>query len=261
MKKEKMTQKRNKWFSISLAGGILLLLLAWQNSAAAALSPKAILQQCDHARGNISGVTWDLTVAAGEGMKISHRHLRVRSRSYNVIAETLSPARRRGQMLILLNGNMWFYKPGLSKPIPVSKRQKLLGLANNGDIASTNYAQNYTVLQQDKDKIEDEPCFVFTLKAKTSKATYKFIKYWVSSRRLVGIKAEFYTARGTKLLKSARMEYKNQVTASGGKPQPFISRMVIHDELMSANTTVLNFSRPSLTPIPASAFNLNLLKR
>ena len=254
-----MTKKITCFF-ICQAGVVLLLLLAGQGNAAA-LSPKAILQQCDHARGNISGVTWDLKVEAREGVKTSHRHLCVRSRSYDVIAETLSPARRRGQMLILLNGNMWFYKPGLSKPIPISKRQKLLGLANNGDIASTNYAENYTILHQERDQLDDEPCFVFTLQAKTSKATYKVIKYWVSIPRLVGIKAEFYTARGEKLLKSATIEYKNHITSKEGKPQPFISRMLIHDELMSANTTVLNFSSPSLTPIPASAFNLNLLKR
>ncbi len=257
-----MTKKIKRFF-ICQAGFVLLLLLlpAWQSDSATLLSPKEILQQCDHARGNISGVTWDLKVEAKDGKKTSHRHLCVRSRSYNVIAETLSPARRRGQMLILLNGNMWFYKPGLSKPIPVSKRQKLLGLANNGDIASTNYAENYSVLHQEIDQLDHEPCYVFTLEAKTSKATYKLIKYWVSKVRLVGIKAQFYTTRGTKLLKSARMEYKNQITSKKGKSQPFISRMVIHDEVMSANTTVLNFSRPSLTPIPASAFNLNLLKR
>ncbi len=252
--------KKCRLFFLWQAAIILLLLPAWPHRAAA-LSPKAILQQCDHARGNISGVTWDLKVEAREGTKTSHRHLQVRSRSYNVIAETLSPARRRGQMLILLDGNMWFYKPGLSKPIPVSKRQKLLGLANNGDIASTNYAENYRVLHQEQETLGGEPCFVFSLEAKTSKATYKFIKYWVSMQRLVGIKAEFYTARGSKLLKSARIEYKNHIASPKGKSQPFISRMVIHDELMSANTTVLNFSSPSLKPIPASAFNLNLLKK
>ncbi|MCK4378832.1 MAG: hypothetical protein KAW01_05785, partial [Deltaproteobacteria bacterium] len=112
-----MTKKIKRFFICQAGVVVILLLLIWQNSAAD-LSPKAILQQCDHARGNISGVIWDLKVEAREGIKTSHRHLRVRSRSYNVIAETLSPARRRGQMLILLNGNMWFYKPGLSKPIP-----------------------------------------------------------------------------------------------------------------------------------------------
>ncbi len=237
-----------------------LLPLVWHHSAAA-LSPKAILRQCDQARGNISGVSWNLKMDAHEGEKTSHRDLHVRSRSYDVIAETLSPARLRGQMLILLNGNMWFYRPGLSKPIPISKRQKLLGLANNGDIASTNYAENYAILHQDRNQMDGEPCLVFTLQAKTNKATYKIIKYWVSMPRLVGIQAEFYTARGEKLLKSARMEYKNRIISKDGKPQPFISRMLIHDELMSANTTVLNFSSPSLTPIPASAFNLNLLKK
>ena len=242
---------------------VLLLLLVWSGNAAAqtALPSKAILKQCDHARGNISGVTWDLRVEAKEGKKVRHQHLKVRSRSYDAIAETLSPARRRGQMLILLNGNMWFYKPGLSKPIPVSKRQKLLGLANNGDIASTNYAENYTILHREVESLDKEPCFVFSLEAKTSRASYKFIRYWVSIKRLVGIKAEFYTARGSKLLKSARMEYNNHIISSTGVSHPVISRMVINDELISFNTTVLNFSTPLLKPIPASAFNLNLLNK
>lgn len=252
--------KKAKHFPIFQMGFIILLLLIWNNNAAA-LSPKEILQQCDQARGNISGVVWDIKVEDRGKNKISHRHLQVQSQNYNAIAETLSPARLRGQMLILLNGNMWFYKPGLSKPIPVSKRQKLLGLANNGDIASTNYAEDYTIVRQELDQLDHEPCDVFTLEAITRNATYKSIKYWVSKKRVVGIKAQFYTARGTKLLKSARMEYKNNFVSKEGKSQPFISRMVIHDELMPANKTILSFSRPLIKPLPAAVFNLNLLKR
>ena len=76
----------------------------------------------------------------------------------------------------------------------------------------------------------------------------------------LGVKAEFYTSGGDKLLKSARMEYDNQVMTSDGLRR-FISQMVIHDELMSDDMTTLNFSDPVLQPIPAHVFNLNLLRK
>lgn len=228
--------------------------------SASELSHYAILEKCDQARGNLQGVSWNVTVEALEQGKTNFRKIYVRSKSFDVIAETLSPPRRKGHMLVLVKGNMWFYKPDLSKPVPVSQRQKLLGLAANGDIASTNYAKDYEVLNQSNENIDGEECIVFDLKAKTANASYRMIKYWISSKRLVGIKAEFYTVQGEKLLKSARMEYNNLIIDKDGE-RPFISRMLIYDELMSDNKTILNFSNPVLESIPSHVFNLNLLRK
>jgi ABC-type oligopeptide transport system ATPase subunit len=114
-----------------------------------AVTPYEILKECDEARGNLGGITWTVFVEALErGRKNAHRIL-VKSSGFNVVAETLMPPRRKGQLLILVKGNMWFYKPDLSKPVPVSQRQKRLGLAANGDIASTNYAEDYDILSFD----------------------------------------------------------------------------------------------------------------
>ena len=38
---------------------------------------------------------------------------------------------------------IWFIKPGLRKPVSISARQRLVGDAANGDIATTNYARDY----------------------------------------------------------------------------------------------------------------------
>lgn len=244
---------------------LFFLLMPWQSSATG-LSHYAILEQCDQARGNLEGVSWNVAVEASEQGKTNFRTIYVRSRGFDMIAETLLPPRRKGHMLVLVKGNMWFYKPDLSKPVPVSQRQKLLGLAANGDIASTNYAKDYEVLNQTNENIDGEDgedgekCIVFDLKAKTGNASYRMIKYWVSRKRLVGIKAEFYTAQGEKLLKSARMEYNNLIIDKDGE-RPFISRMAIYDELMSDNKTILNFSNPVLESIPSHVFNLNLLRK
>jgi hypothetical protein len=248
-----------KWV-LPLVCGLLLFLAAVCPASSLAATPYEILKECDEARGNLSGITWIVSVEALERGHKNSRRILVKSSGFNVVAETLKPPRRKGQLLILVKGNMWFYKPDLSKPVPVSQRQKLLGLAANGDIASTNYAEDYTILSFEEVDFESRACYLFLLEAKTKNATYSRIKYWVSRRPHLGIKAEFYTARGDKLLKSARMEYDNRIAAGDGK-RVFISRMVIHDELMSEDTTTLNFSDPVLQPIPDHVFNLNLLRK
>ena len=155
---------------------------------------------------------------------------------------------------------MWFYKPDLSKPVPVSQRQKLMGRAANGDIASTNYAEDYDVLETSDGEHEGEACTVFSLEAKTNRSTYNRIRYWVSKERLLGIKAEYYTASGKKLIKSATMTFDNEIDTPEGK-RPFISEMEIADELMSRDRTTLAFSDPELKPIPHHVFNINLLRK
>lgn len=246
--------------SFVLLSTLILCLVGLAPGLSHAATPYDILKTCDEARGNLGGVIWTVSVEAVERGKLNTRQILVKSSGFDVVAETLKPARRKGQLLVQVKGNMWFYKPQLSKPVPVSQRQKLLGLAANGDIASTNYAEDYDVLQVEDVELDDTPCSLFDLQAKTRNATYSRIKYWVTKPPYLGIKAEFYTSGGGKLLKSARMEYDNQVMTPDGQRR-FISKMVIHDELMSDDMTTLNFSDPMLQPIPAHVFNLNLLRK
>lgn len=244
---------------VLLICSVVFLLVFGTPGLCLAETPYDILKECDQARGNLDGVTWVVAVDALERGHRNSREILVKSSGFDVVAETLSPARRKGQLLVQVKGNMWFYKPDLSKPVPVSQRQKLLGLASNGDIASTNYAEDYEVLQTEEGDLDGKPCYLFSLQAKTDNATYSRIKYWVTKQPHLGIKAEFFTAGG-KLLKSARMQYDNRILSGDGKRR-FISQMVISDELMSDDMTTLNFSDPVLKPIPANEFNLNLLRK
>jgi hypothetical protein len=154
---------------------------------------------------------------------------------------------------------MWYVKPGLSKPVPVSPRQRLLGRAANGDIATTNYAGDYRIVNTSEDRVDNEACYIFELSAVDKKATYDRIRYWVSRQRLVGVKAEFYTVSG-KMFKTASFEYRNSITVDG-KTREFISRMVIADAVMKENVTTLNYRKATVKKVPDSRFNLNLLVR
>ena len=228
-------------------------------SAYASLSPREILRKADQARGNAEGVEWRIHIRSIEKGREQQRTIRVRARSFNSLAEFLAPPNVKGQKLLMLDRNMWFAKPGLSKPVPISPRQKLLGGAANGDIASTNYAGDYKVEKASEDTVNGEKCYLFDLKAEDNKATYDRILYWISMERLVGIKAEFYTVSG-KMFKTAVFEYKNSIDI-GGKPREFISKMVITNALIKNEVTTMNYGGVVIRKIPDSVFNLNLLTR
>jgi hypothetical protein len=185
--------------------------------------------------------------------------LDVKARGFDYLGVYLSPPKSKGNKILMVKGNMWFYRTGLSKPIPISRRQKLMGQAAYGDIASTNYARDYQATLLAEEEINGELCDVFDLKSINKKTTYDRIKYWISKERLVGVKAEYFTVSG-KIFKSAAMEYANTVTIDA-VARPFISKISIKEALGSNDVTFLKLSKPSLKKLSDSTFNLNLLRR
>jgi outer membrane lipoprotein-sorting protein len=255
-----MMYRQYKKRGLILLGFILVSCLGFSlPSLHAAMSPEEILRKADEARGNMEGVEWEIDIKSIEGGREQNRTLRVSARSFNSLAEFLAPANVKGQKLLMLDRNMWFAKPGLSKAVPISPRQKLLGGAANGDIASTNYAGDYKVVHAANDTVNGEACHLFDLNAVDKKVTYDRIKYWISKERLVGIKAEFYTVSG-KMFKTATFEYKNSITVDG-LPRPFISKMVITNAIVKEDVTTMSFLKVAFKKIPDSMFNLNLLTR
>lgn len=218
-----------------------------------------VLARSDQARGNLAGIQWKIKITSRENGRIQHRELRLKARGVNSLAEFTAPAKVKDRKLLMRDRNMWFIKPGLKKPVPISPRQKLMGGASNGDIASTNYAGDYRIAAASEEGVNGEACYRFDLAALDHKVTYDKIRYWISKKRLVGVKAEFYTVSG-KLFKTARFEYDNRIQANG-KTIPFVSKMEITDALIGQNVTTLYYSHVRVKPVPDAAFNLNLLVR
>jgi outer membrane lipoprotein-sorting protein len=221
------------------------------------LDSKEILLHADEARGNLEGVQWKVHIHSLENGRVDERDLDVKAKAYDFVANLTAPPKVKGQKLLMIDRNMWFVKLGVKKPVPIAPKQKLIGGAAYGDIAATNYSDEYKALPLEDQTLEGEGCHVFDLVANDKKATYERIKYWVSKKRLVGVKAEYYTVSG-KMFKSALFEYDYDVQL-GGKPHPFISKMTITDAIINTNVTTMNFSEPKLVNVPDSAFDLNLL--
>lgn len=238
---------------------VTMFICFYHGIVSAETSPQEILANADRARGNVQGIEWTIHMESIEGDRKQESDLLVKARGNNCLAEYLNPPKSKGQKVLMIDRNMWFLKPGLSKAVPISPRQKLMGGAANGDIASTNYAGDYKAESVTEETVNEEPCYVLDLKATNKKTTYDRIRYWVSKKRMVGVKADFFTISG-KRFKSAVFEYGNTIMFEG-ESRPFVSKMVITDAVMKENITTMTYGKITIKDIPDSAFNLNLLRR
>lgn len=219
-----------------------------------------LLKEADRSRGAIAtGVTWDIDVETKDDGKDSNVSYLVKVKGVDALAEATAPARNKGETMLFNDRNLWFFKPGLKKPVAISARQKLMGQAANGDIASTNYARDYAGTVQGSEKIGDTDCWKLDLKAKAKNVTYDGIRYWIAKDKKLGIKAEFLTVSG-EVFKSATFKYDNKM-ALDGKEIPFVSEMHIVDSRNAKNETTLKYSKPRADVHPDSLFNVNNLVR
>jgi negative regulator of sigma E activity len=228
----------NPFVKLLLAGA----LLAGAAHGAEPLTALQVLEATDRSRGgSLRGVEWDLKITATDPDSAENvRMLRVKVDGDDSVAETLFPARSAGGRLLQLGRNMWYGRPDIQKPVSISSRQKMMGPAANGDIASTNYTKDYDATLMPEERIDGEPVYVLNLIGKNKWVTYDRIVYYVARARLVPVKADFYTVSG-KLFKSAVFETANTIQFEG-RPQAFISKMVIRDAIVSGNVSVLEYS-------------------
>lgn len=218
-----------------------------------------ILTTADKSRGNIEGVIWEVQLESYEKDQLEQeRVLEIQAKGYNFLGTFLSPAKIKNSKILMVDHNMWYTKPGLQKPVPVSPKQKLVGGASYGDLAATNYADDYQASFLGYEQVQDEQCYVFELNATAENVTYENIKYWVSKERTVGVKAEYYSISG-KLLKLAYFEYNHQVQTDDNQTRPFISKMQIDDMLIQNNITYMIFSEPEIKDLRPAIFNVNRL--
>ena len=247
--------------AIVFATSLLLIFVSLEATSSAvnsatAKSTEDVLRFADTARGGgQKGLKW--TVDVESTLKRGRQEqfqLQVSVASGDWLAEFQAPKNVVGNKLLQKGDNMWFTKKRLRKPVPISQRQRLTGSASNGDIASTNYVEDYQATRLADEMVDGHNHWVFDLKAKTSKVTYDKVKYWVNQDTGLGVRAEFSSSRG-KLLKSADFFYDNQIIVDDTK-RPFISRMVIQDEINKVQRSVLNYSNIVLKPISAAKFRL-----
>lgn len=239
---------------------IPLLAVALAAGPAGAPDATLLLRDSDRARGALpQGITWTVELESVEDGVRKAKTMIVKARGVDALAETIAPPRAKGEVVLFNDRALWFVKPGLRRPVSISARQRFQGDAANGDIASTNYARDYAATIAGEDEVGGEPAWRLDLVAKGSDVTYDRIRYWISKRRHLGVKAEFLTVGGD-LFKTATFEYGNRLRV-GAERFDFVSRMTIRDAMGTGSVTTLSFSSPRAEAHAPSLFNVNNVLR
>lgn len=238
---------------------LLFLAFSFDASAAQGTPPaEEILKKADRARGGLSeGLRWKIKLENQGSTQPAEYDVQVKG--VNVIARCTAPARQKGETFLFNDRNLWIYRPGLKKPVSLSPRQRLSGQAANGDIATTNYARDYTAQVEGVEKVAGKDAYRLFLQAKDKNVTYDKIRYWVTKDSFLGVKAEFLTLEG-KPFKLAEFEYKHSIQA-GGTKTPFVSRMAIRDAANENDRTSIVYEAPAPEKLSDTIFNVNNLTR
>ena len=231
----------------------LSLLLAFALVARAAtllgVNAEALLKQSDTYRNGWPSFVTHVKITNYESGKPDEEKLYEVSQkgTDKTYVEFMSP-REKGRHLLMLGDDMWVYLPDTSRPVRITPLERLSGDASNGDVARTNYAEDYTPVYVRTEKVGAQQCHVLELTAKRKGATYHKILYWVRVEDARPVRAEFYLTSG-KHIKSATFD---EYSPFGGKM--LLHRLTLYDEIRHNSHSVLDYSNSAPRTLPDKLF-------
>jgi outer membrane lipoprotein-sorting protein len=229
-----------------------------QNLLAQAVTSDKLLQDAARGRGlTKQGVTWELDLNSVENGKTTQVKYNFKAKGENALLEALSPAEKKGQIILFKDKKLWFLKPGVKKPVAISSRQSLMGQTANADIAAIDYTKDYNSKMLGEEKVDGKDTYKLELTAKDKSVAYSMIRVWISKDDHLAIKAEYYGVSG-EVSKTALMEYKNSIKFDG-KSQPFLSTTTIVAAQNKDNRTVITYINPRSETISDDIFSVNNL--
>jgi outer membrane lipoprotein-sorting protein len=237
-------------FLVALMG---VFLLSEVVNAASDPTALKLVAAADEARLPNKDVRFEVQVEDRRGSKTisSVRYLvKARAGGKQSLVDTLAPPRQIGRKLLMKDDDLWFYTPSVKRPTRVNMAQRLTGEVANGDIARTNFAEDYDATLVGHEQINGKKAAKLNLKAKRPSVTYSKILYWVTDDASPGpVKAEFFAKSG-KLLKRAHYDEMRPVL---GKPRA--TRVTIEDAIQPTRQSVMTYSKHKLENFDGSIFN------
>ncbi|MGZ3787551.1 MAG: outer membrane lipoprotein-sorting protein [Bacteriovorax sp.] len=232
---------------------LFLLTFSLLSSNAFALDANEIVKKADLKRGlgNVSH-SFNVTVTDQDEKKETY-HVSFRDMNHSLTEQT-EPERSRGRKLLMRDYDIWLFTPNIKKPLRISLEQKLTGQVSNGDIARTNYAEDYEATLIDSDKKEKSDVYKLDLKAKNNKVTYGKIEYVVSKKDYSPIEATFFALSGKPLKHATFSDFRPIQGAVRA------TKMVIQDYLQKDKVSSLVFGDHKLEKFSDSLFNKERLE-
>ncbi len=135
-----------------------------------------------------------------KGSNIQRSRYKVYSKGAKMsIVETIYPERQAGRKLLMKDDDLWFFTPDIKRATRVSMKQRLTGEVANGDLARTNFGDDYFVEIKGNEVVNGVRAIHLTLKKNKSEVTYPIVEYWVSEKENAPLKSVFKSDGGKEL--------------------------------------------------------------
>jgi len=171
-----------------------------------------------------------------------------RSRGSKSLVRFLGP-KEKGKYLLRLDGVVWFLAPGARKPVKVSPARRLRGSASLDDILGIRYGRDYVVEGATRTGEAEDPLVVLDLVAKSPRAPYPKVRYFVRRATDRPIRAEYLLPSGKT---SSVVEFLEWEEGS----RPVVRRLVLTDRLRSGLRTEVTLLDMEERKIPDGLFDL-----
>lgn len=216
------------------------------------MNANEIVKKADLKRG-LGNVThsFNVTVTDQDNKKETY-HVSFKDVNHT-LSEQTEPERARGRKLLMRDYDIWLFTPNIKKALRISLEQKLTGQVSNGDIARTNYAEDYEAIHLPP-LPTDKGVYRLALKAKNNKVTYGRIEYLVSKKDYGPIEATFFALSGKPLKRAKFSDYKIIQGMSRS------TKMTIQDYLQKDKISILHFKDHKPESFSDSLFNKERLE-
>lgn len=172
----------------------------------------------------------------------------------NTLSEQLEPEKSKGRKMLMKDYDIWLFTPNIKKPIRISLEQKLTGEVSNGDIAKTNYAEDYDARIIETVNGEKGKVVKLDLTAKNKKVTYGRIEYSLLQKDYSPVEAVFFAVSGKPLKRAKFSDYK----IIQGESR--VTKMIIQDYIQQDKESVLVFDNYKKEKLDAALFNKDSLE-
>lgn len=214
--------------------------------AATAADPAALLQRADAPHDAFAEGTIRLRVSVVEGGKEPAEgtldlFVKGDDRSLCVFRD----GKQQGRRILTVGDKVWLIVPTASKPVPVSKSQRLMGAASFGDIAALKFSDTYEATLRPE---PDQGDLVLDLAAKRKGAAYP--------RGVLAVGKEDGLPRRLRLSLASGKEAKD-ITFAGYDERSRLRAMEIRDLLSGkkGSVTTLTFERYEQRSLDPSIFD------
>lgn len=172
----------------------------------------------------------------------------------STLTEQLEPEKSKGRKMLMKDYDIWLFTPNIKKPIRISLEQKLTGEVSNGDIAKTNYAEDYDAKVLATENTPNGKMVKLELVAKNKKVTYGRIEYSLLEKDFSPQEAIFFALSGKPLKRARFLDYKKI------QGEMRATKMVIQDYIQKEKESVLVFDNYKRESLSESMFNKDSLE-